>query len=366
LEMNTRLQVEHPVTEMVTGFDLVAWQLAIAEGEPLPVDQSQIYPKGHAIEARLYAEDPYAGYLPQSGPVDYWQPPCGPGLRVDHGVCAGQPVTPHYDPMVAKVIAHGDTREQARRRLCRALEQTILLGTTTNRSFLQAVLQHPSFAGGEATTSFLTTAAADLVDKAPTPPPQAWAVAALVHTLGDAKTLDGWRSSAPLAGPLDLTCGEQRATLARTVHPGSLEVANLPGADTSIVVTPLVREGARLRVCLGGVQQTVYTHRDGDGRLHLHFAEATFVFAQFHHGAAAVANDGVVRAPTGGRVIAVHVEAGATVEQGQPLVVLEAMKIETTLVAPVDGTVVTVAVKQGGQVRQRAVLLELKPNEAST
>jgi len=198
------------------------------------------------------------------------------------------------------------------------------------------------------------------------PSPQAWAVAALVQTLGSATTLDGWRSSAPLAGPLDLCCGEQRATLSRTVHPGALEVANIPGADTSFKVTLLGQDGTRLRVCLDGIQRTVHAHLDDDGRIHLHLAEASFVFAPFHHAGATKPDDGVIRAPTGGRVIAVHVEAGAVVERGQPLVVLEAMKIETTLVAPLDGTVVSVAAKQGGQVRQRAVLLEIKPDQAPT
>src|SRR5215813_41749 len=155
LEMNTRLQVEHPVTEMITGQDLVAWQLKIAAGEKLPLTQEQVAFSGHAIEVRLYAEDAYAGFLPQTGRIDVWRPASGPGVRVDHGMKDGLAISPFYDPMLAKVIAHGGTREEARTRLVRALRETIVLGLTTNRHFLIRLLEHPEFAAGRATTAFL-------------------------------------------------------------------------------------------------------------------------------------------------------------------------------------------------------------------
>ena len=155
LEMNTRLQVEHPVTEAVTGLDLVEWQLRVAAGERLPLQQHQIAFNGHAIEARLYAEDPYENFLPQSGTLVDWRPASRAGVRIDHGVVAGQTVTPFYDPMLGKVIAHGATRDEARRRLILALEDTVALGLTTNRTFLAAVLRHPAFIAGEATTGFI-------------------------------------------------------------------------------------------------------------------------------------------------------------------------------------------------------------------
>ena len=155
LEMNTRLQVEHPVTEAVTGLDLVAWQLRNAAGEKLPLAQHQVRFDGHAIEARLYAEDPQQNFLPQSGVLVDWRPASGAGVRIDHGLAPGQSVSPFYDPMLAKVIAHGATREEARRRLIAALEDTVALGLTTNRSFLIDVLRHPAFAAGEATTAFI-------------------------------------------------------------------------------------------------------------------------------------------------------------------------------------------------------------------
>src|ERR1700757_2599471 len=141
LEMNTRLQVEHAVTEAITGLDLVAWQLRVADGEKLPIEQHQVVLSGHAIEARLYAEDPENGFLPQSGTLIDWRPASGEGVRIDHGLAPGCMVTPFYDPMLAKLIAHGATREEARRRLIMALEDTVVLGLKTNRSFLIAMLR---------------------------------------------------------------------------------------------------------------------------------------------------------------------------------------------------------------------------------
>src|SRR6202167_6665097 len=154
LEMNTRLQVEHAVTEAITGIDMVGWQLRIAAGEPLPLAQPDLQFHGHAIEARLYAEDPYTDFLPQSGLLADWRPAKGEGVRIDHGVAPGENISPFYDPMLAKVIAHGGTREEARRRLIVALEDTVVLALNTNRAFLAAALRHPAFIAGQATTAF--------------------------------------------------------------------------------------------------------------------------------------------------------------------------------------------------------------------
>ncbi|VFT10428.1 geranyl-CoA carboxylase, subunit alpha (biotin-containing) [Pseudomonas aeruginosa] len=155
LEMNTRLQVEHPVTELVTGQDLVAWQIRVAEGHPLPLRQEQVELRGHAIEVRLYAEDAGRGFLPQTGTVLRWDPELLPGVRIDHGLVEGQAVTPFYDPMLAKLIAYGATRDEARRKLIRALERCVLLGVDGNQRFLANLLAHPDFAAGEATTAFI-------------------------------------------------------------------------------------------------------------------------------------------------------------------------------------------------------------------
>lgn len=149
LEMNTRLQVEHPVTELVTGQDLVAWQIRVAEGHPLPLRQEQVELRGHAIEVRLYAEDAGRGFLPQTGTVLRWDPELLPGVRIDHGLVEGQAVTPFYDPMLAKLIAYGATRDEARRKLIRALERCVLLGVDGNQRFLANLLAHPDFAAGE-------------------------------------------------------------------------------------------------------------------------------------------------------------------------------------------------------------------------
>ena len=207
LEMNTRLQVEHPVTEMVTGLDLVELQIRIARGEPLAMRQEDVRFAGHAIEARLYAEAPHQGFLPQSGRLVTWRPPAGAGIRVDHGLAEGQEISPHYDPLLAKIIAHGDTREEARRRLIRAVQDTVALGLATNRGFLVDCLGHDAFAGGGATTQFVPATFAKV------PPPRADADAqALAAALWfeASATRQGhdparaWTSAGPIAWPLRL------------------------------------------------------------------------------------------------------------------------------------------------------------------
>jgi geranyl-CoA carboxylase alpha subunit len=155
LEMNTRLQVEHPVTEMVTGQDLVAWQIAVAAGDVLPLQQEDIKLSGHAVEVRLYAEDPRNNFLPQTGSALVWEYPEGPGIRIDHGLAQGQQISPFYDPMIAKLIAHGDDRAQACRMLASAVQDSTLLGVNNNKLFLQNILRHPVFLAGEATTAFI-------------------------------------------------------------------------------------------------------------------------------------------------------------------------------------------------------------------
>ena len=214
LEMNTRLQVEHPVTELITGFDLVAWQLAVAAGERLPVTQGEIPLRGHAIEARLYAEDPEAGFLPQVGRIELWSPARGDGVRVDAGVQTGTEVSPYYDPMLAKVIAHGPTRADAIRRLRSALRSTSALGVTTNRAFLLELLGSDEFA-----TAAIKT---DTIDRdwagGRTPEPvsdRLWALAAVVasHEESTWSPAGPWRSSGSAAWPVLLRNGEEQKTV---------------------------------------------------------------------------------------------------------------------------------------------------------
>ena len=361
LEMNTRLQVEHPVTEMVSGFDLVEWQIRVADGQPLPVKQEDITLTGHAIEARLYAEDPYAGFLPQSGDVALWSPPTGEGVRVDHGLASGQTVSPHYDPMIAKIIAHGATRDEARRRLIGALQRTRLLGLPHNRAFLEAVASHPAFAAGETTTAFIAQhfGAAALVR--PQPDSLALALAGTLWFEASATPVAAapWRSSGPARWPMLIGEGEHRHAVHITVtgaHRYTLEV----GAALHHV-TLSGRQGECLHLIADGVQQHAAAVFAG-GVLHLELGDLSASFEDLTYdppAAAAGSAESRVLAPMNGRVLAVDVQPGDTVTKGQRLVVLEAMKMEHQLLVRRDGVVDQVAVRAGDQVATRALLVSL-------
>jgi geranyl-CoA carboxylase alpha subunit len=330
LEMNTRLQVEHPVTEAITGLDLVAWQLRVAAGEPLPLTQEQVAFSGHAIEVRLYAEDAYAGFLPQTGRIDVWRPATGPGVRIDHGIKDGLVISPFYDPMIAKVIAHGATREEARTRLLRALAETVVLGPTTNRHFLIRLLEHPDFADGKATTSFL----GKHTFPAPAVSDVHWQLAAVLLWRQSAArypaALRGWRNSNPEPTPIRLAAG------------GSERLLHVTGHEP--------------------IDETAPFHVDGDDvvvdleALTVRFTDRTYA----PPAAAAAGSDGKLRAPMDGRIVAIKVAAGDSVAKGQTLVVLEAMKIQHQLKAPLDATVEAVAVKEGQQVSNRTVLVTME------
>ncbi|RLB57837.1 MAG: 3-methylcrotonyl-CoA carboxylase, partial [Deltaproteobacteria bacterium] len=220
LEMNTRLQVEHPVTELVTGVDLVEWQLRVAAGEPLPLGQADIAINGHAIEARVYAEDPARGFLPQTGEVLVWRLPAETDVRVDHAVVEGGSISPHYDPMIAKLIAHGATRADASRKLVAALRDTTLFGVVTNKAFLANICEHPQFAAGNATTAFLADHFGDDPSCSESPPePLGFASAALVTFLEGAQgiveddSFIGWRCCGPVWVTMTLSCGAAEATV---------------------------------------------------------------------------------------------------------------------------------------------------------
>ncbi len=361
LEMNTRLQVEHPVTECITGLDLVAWQIAVARGEPLPLTQEQVQLKGHAIEARLCAEDPYAGFLPQSGDVALWRPPTGEGVRVDHGLTSGQTVSPHYDPMIAKIIAHGATRDEARRRLIGALQRTRLLGLPHNRAFLEAVAGHPAFAAGETTTAFIAQHFDSAALVRPQPDSLALALASTLWFEASATPVAAapWRSSGPARWPMLIGEGEHRHAVHITVtgtHSYTLEV----GAALHHI-TLSGREGECLHLIADGVQQHAAAVFAGDV-LHLELGDLSASFEDLTYAppaAAAGSAESRVLAPMNGRVLAVDVQSGDTVTKGQRMAVLEAMKMEHQLLARRDGVVDQVAVRAGDQVATRALLVSL-------
>ena len=367
LEMNTRLQVEHPVTEEVTGLDLVELQLRIAEGDPLPPEAAAAVISGHAIEVRLYAEDVPAGFLPVTGTLHRFEIPAAPGVRVDSGFRNGSQVSPHYDAMLAKVIAHGRTRADAARRLARALDRAQIHGLTTNRALLAAILREPEFLAGGTDTGYLTRhePAALMTAAAGPSADRVTATHALVAALA-AQAVH--RAQAPVLGTLpsgwrNVVSAPQRVTF--TVAGEQYAVAyRITGATVRATVNDmpleaLVRSAGPELVDLdvGGTRRAYLVHRVG---------AATFVDAS--DGSTALtevprfgdpermAAAGSLLAPMPGVVLRVLAEVGVAVVAGQPLLVLEAMKMEQTVSAPADGVVAELHAKAGDQVSTGQVL----------
>jgi len=341
LEMNTRLQVEHPVTECVTGFDLVEWQLRVAAGEPLPVTQEQVTFTGHAIEARLYAEDPYDGWKPQTGRIAGWRPERA-SVRIDHGIAEGGEVTPYYDAMVAKFIAHGRDRADAVRRLTRALEDVPLLGLKNNGGFLRDLVKHPQFTAAALTTTRLDewAAAGEPLLQRPLPPEDAWRLAAVLH------------AGRPGARPASVTGFD--ITLE---HEGTKRTLRAPPEGVAI----LAHDGDELRFEIDGVRRRASAVFDASA-LHLVLDGAAFRFTEPSPYPArdSSADPRRARAPVAGIVAQVLVAPGDSVTAGQPLVCVEAMKMEMWLNAAAAGTVCAVNVKARDPVASGAVLVELE------
>ena len=369
LEMNTRLQVEHPVTEEVTGLDLVELQLRIAEGEPLPPEAREAAISGHAIEARLYAEDVPAGFLPVTGTLHRFAIPSGPGLRIDTGYRDGSVVSPHYDAMLAKVIAHGRTRADAARRLARALQTAEIHGLTTNRDLLVAILREPDFLAGATDTGYLTRHE-PATRAAATRAGQATARHALVAALARQAVN---RAGAPVLGTLpsgwrNVFSVPQRVsyTVPNTAASSSTTSNTASSAPPSRRPSTACRSGRRAFAeqartastwrstahagctgCTGSGPSTYVDASDGSSAL-------TEVprFGDPEKQAAA----GSLLAPMPGLVRRVLVEVGTTVAAGQPLLVLEAMKMEQTVAAPAAGVVAELRAKAGEQVAAGQVL----------
>ncbi|MDT8924508.1 MULTISPECIES: acetyl/propionyl/methylcrotonyl-CoA carboxylase subunit alpha [Pseudomonas] len=343
MEMNTRLQVEHPVTEAITGLDLVAWQIRVARGEPLPITQEQVPLRGHAIEVRLYAEDPEGGFLPASGHLElYREPATGDGRRVDSGVEEGDEVSPFYDPMVAKLIAWGENRDEARQRLLAMLQETLVGGFKTNLAFLQRILAHEAFAAEDLDTGFIERYQADLLPEAVELPEAFWqyAAAALmatdpVHVRGDDpdspwQASTSWRSGLVAVDKVQLVVDGIRR---------GVEVARNASWPRSL---PVIRKG-RTAYVRWGVEWHAVSRFDP-------IAEADVSTGQ----------QGGLTAPMNGSIVRVLVEVGQDVEAGSALVVLEAMKMEHTIRAPEGGKVTAVYCQEGELLSEGTVLVDLE------
>ena len=369
MEMNTRLQVEHPVTELVTGLDLVEWQLRVAAGEPLPLEQDDVVFHGHAIEARLYAEDPAAGFLPRPGTLLAWTPPVIEGVRVDHALAAGTEVSAAYDPLLAKLVAHGRDREEARRRLLLALASTEVLGVVTNRRFLGKLLAHPAFVAGEATTAFVGEALTPQDLATPPPDPEVVALAAILLSRPDVER-NGPPGYGAAGWPVELEWDDGAAAV--RVEPLG-ESRYRVTADASVEIELLAVSDTTLRYESDGRQRTLAWCRDGGavwlddgplGRDRGGGLSRRFAPRQRRRAPAPV-GDGRVTAPMAGRVKEVRATAGAACAAGETLLVLEAMKLETPIAAPFAGVVAEVRVAAGEQVRQRQLLAVVAPTSPS-
>jgi geranyl-CoA carboxylase alpha subunit len=369
LEMNTRLQVEHPVTEAITGLDLVAWQLRVAAGESLP-RQHEVRFEGHAIEARLYAEDPYEGFLPRSGTILAWRPATGAGVRVDHGVRSGYEVSPFYDPLLAKVIGWGRTREEARRRLLAALEDTIVLGIDSNRMFLASVLAHRVFVAGEATTEFIDRHLSANLAERPVPGNDMVALAAALLFEKTATQQDSmlanWSSTGALAWPLRVNSGG--AQFAVEVVPTGRGGFSVTLGGKRVAIDILDRRAGELRFAVEGLQQRAH-FVFADDMLHLDVAG---IIAAFRESTREAVNIGSRRAgsqllaPMNGAVVAVLAKVGDSVKKGQRIVIVEAMKMQHEIAAERDGILARIHVKAGDQVATRQLLGELQESQTGT
>jgi geranyl-CoA carboxylase alpha subunit len=358
LEMNTRLQVEHPVTECITGLDLVEWQLRVAAGEPLPLTQEQVRFDGHAIEVRLYTEDPYAQWRPQTGRIVHWRPQAArdQGARIDDGIAEGATITPYYDAMVAKLIAHGRDRADAVRRLVAALDAAPLLGVRNNGRFLRDLLQHEAFTRAELTTSMLDdwSAQGATIVQRPQPDDAAWLVAAAARATRDGH---GWRPASVSRYDMALACDGTQRTLHVRADDGRVDI-QLDGKHHTLQI--VAREERWLTLELDGVQRRALVADDGHT---LHLAQGGHAFA-FTEVSPWPQRDASIdprraRAPVAGTVAQVLVQAGQTVAAGQPLVSVEAMKMEMWLNAAAAGTVRAVHAAPKATVASGAVLVEL-------
>ena len=379
LEMNTRLQVEHPVTELITGLDLVALQIKVAQGEPLGLSQDDINLEGHAIEVRLYTEDPSQDFLPASGPVDLWAPASGVGVRVDSGISTGQAISPFYDPMVAKVIGYGPTREAARLRLIGALKETVLFGTPNNKDFLIQCLEKQSFIDGAATTAFI---AEEFSDAELEIQPASFTDSAVAATLELCLENKGhFQKSLLVSSQLQnwtiasAMVSRKQYQFDETIHDLSISPVN-SSIDTYQVTDSVAEQAAEVQVLsiqansavvlLDGVKLVAQFMWLKRGQLHCSIQGRGAFFKDL------IILDGAIdEAIGGGRVIApmhgllleVLVKSGDEVVKGQTLAILEAMKMHYEIKAEIDGIVEEVSAVAGKQVAADDVLIEINQDQ---
>ncbi|WP_436869853.1 acetyl/propionyl/methylcrotonyl-CoA carboxylase subunit alpha [Acinetobacter courvalinii] len=362
LEMNTRLQVEHPVTEMITGLDLVEWQLRVANGETLPLQQHELSLNGHAIEVRLYAEDPRQDFLPQTGKVLRWQPAGSdgflPNVRIDHGMLEQGEISPFYDPMVAKVIAYGKTRQDAIRLLARAVDDCVLLGVNSNKQFLGNLLRHPIIVAGDTNTAFIQQHFQDDVSlHQQSLTLEILAVAAALFSQQNQQQV-AWQTGVALPFPLKLKYADQQLLLHVQHDQQQLKVAL---CDQQAILQIVRINGKEIIYSCDGVRRKLAYVFDQD-QLYLDAGNGNVVIENITYAApeaAEVVGDGKIRAPMDGAIVSLLVNVGDQVVKGQTLLVLEAMKIQQQIKSDVDGVVEELIGQVGQQVKKRQQLLNI-------
>jgi 3-methylcrotonyl-CoA carboxylase alpha subunit len=382
MEMNTRLQVEHPVTEMITGLDLVEWQLRVAAGEPLPLAQEQLAIRGHAIEARIYAEDPSKGFLPSTGKLIHLAPPPESlNVRIDTGVEEGDEITPHYDPMIAKLIvwdgSHENARERACARLLQALAQYRVVGVNSNVDFLSRLVACPAFANADLDTSLIEREKRFLFPEDTRAPSDVFLVAALAELLREGETAstaaasdtdphspwhlrDGWRLNSSFRRQLVFRFGETEKTVSVGYAQGGFEL----GLDGIVTLARGERIGnSMLRAELGGTRLPATVIAAGEKR-HVFLHGRAWQFAcvdPLYHAGEGAGEAGGLAAPMPGKVIALLAQVGAEVEKGAPLLILEAMKMEHTIASPAKGRLKAFRFNVGDSVSEGAELVDFEP-----
>jgi 3-methylcrotonyl-CoA carboxylase alpha subunit len=361
MEMNTRLQVEHPVTEAVTGLDLVELQFRVASGEPLSLKQEQVRLNGHAVEARIYAEDPARGFLPSTGKLSALEWPKGEGVRVDTGVESGGEVSPFYDPMIAKMIVHAPTREKALDNLAAALDQSIVVGPRNNVGFLAALARAKGFRGGQFDTGFIDQHIGELVQPADAIDKAAVALAAERLLLADQARFMPLPDSDQPPSPWDIADAFQLSGVRATKLPLSANGAAVV-ADATYGVA-----GMAVRVEGTAAARDARLVETPDGIVVLRSGQQTKVARRdLASPEAQGANGGTIRAPMHGKILAVFVDEGAQVERGQRVAIIEAMKMEHTLTAPIDGAVTELTAVANSQVAEGAKLMVIKSEDTGS